>query len=67
VRKRAPDPPLRALRRGANPAAGRDAALDGGLADRPDQEPLEVWARRTLQPWGRDSQKTGWTFFFEAQ
>lgn len=48
-------------------AAGRDAALAAALADRPAEEPLDVWARRTMQPWDRDSQKKGWTFFFEAQ
>ncbi len=45
--------------------AGRDGALAAALADQPAEEPLETWARRTMQPWDRESQKKGWRFFYE--
>jgi hypothetical protein len=46
--------------------AGKDAALAAALADQPAEEPLETWARRTMQPWDRESQKKEWRFFYEG-
>lgn len=51
----------------ADHVAGEDAALAAALADRPAEEHLEAWARRTMQPWERESQKADWRFFFEKE
>lgn len=43
---------------------GRDRALELALADKP-QSASDDWRMRVVKPWDRDSQKGGWTFFFE--